>query len=229
MSNVLRMRPKNTVFRTSLLLLFALVSALPMASSVLPTTLKGLTTSAELVVVGKVSRVLKVKGVSIAEFEVSETLKGQRYEKIYYLAQPSWTCDIADAIVGEKSLLFLEHYAFRPPVEVVEEPKAGVVSLDRFSSEFEEPRGFREGVMELTGNTPFFEIHWSGRGRMPIRTVNGRELATLWVGDVALPKDIHTFAGPEPKYSFIRSVALAEIVEFVRTNTKARIVLKLHR
>jgi hypothetical protein len=47
----------------------------------------------------------------------------------------------------------------------------------------------------------------AGRGRMPIRHVGSRTYATYWE-DVRLPKDAPTIPGPEPKYTFIKSVEL---------------------
>jgi hypothetical protein len=58
----------------------------------------------------------------------------------------------------------------------------------------------------------------SGRGRMPLRTVGGQQCATVWVGDVRLPSSVLTIGGPDPKYSFIRSVRLTDLVELVGTS-----------
>jgi len=59
-------------------------------------------------------------------------------------------------------------------------------------------------------------IAHSGRGRMPLREVEGKTYATLWSGDVRLPQGTATIPGPEPKYSFIRSVELNRLKELVR-------------
>jgi hypothetical protein len=54
-----------------------------------------------------------------------------------------------------------------------------------------------------------------GRGGMPLREVEGKSYATLWSKDVLLPAGTATIAGPEPKYSFIRSVELKKLKELV--------------
>ena len=50
-----------------------------------------------------------------------------------------------------------------------------------------------------------YAIAHSGRGRMPLRAVEGKSYATFWL-DVRLPKDTPTIDGPEPKWDSIRSV-----------------------
>jgi hypothetical protein len=60
-------------------------------------------------------------------------------------------------------------------------------------------------------HAPFMFIAHSGRGRMPIRDVNGKQHATIWVGDVQLPRGVPTVPGPNPEYSFIRSVDVNEL------------------
>jgi hypothetical protein len=65
------------------------------------------------------------------------------------------------------------------------------------------------------GGEPIMTIRHSGRGRMPLREVQGRTYATFW-DDVELPKGTATIPGPEPEYSFIRSVSLSKLRELVR-------------
>jgi hypothetical protein len=55
------------------------------------------------------------------------------------------------------------------------------------------------------GKSRSYAIAHSGRGRLPLRTVNGKSYATIWP-DVILPKDVPTIDGPEPEWDFIRSV-----------------------
>ena len=62
---------------------------------------------------------------------------------------------------------------------------------------------------------PSLRISHSGRGRMPLRMVKGKTYATLW-DDVRLPEGTATVPGPEPEYSFIRSVELSKLKELVR-------------
>ena len=54
----------------------------------------------------------------------------------------------------------------------------------------------------------------AGRGRMPIFARDGRRLAAVWP-DVQLPPGLRTEDGPEPEYSFIRSVAVDDLAAAV--------------
>jgi hypothetical protein len=63
--------------------------------------------------------------------------------------------------------------------------------------------------------SPIMMIAHSGRGRMPLREVEGKTYATFW-DEVELPKGTATIPGPEPKYSFTRSVELTKLKELVR-------------
>ncbi len=51
-----------------------------------------------------------------------------------------------------------------------------------------------------------FVIALSGRGRMPLRDVQGRSFATIWVNDVLLPEGTPTIDGPDEDYESIRSI-----------------------
>ncbi len=68
--------------------------------------------------------------------------------------------------------------------------------------------------------SPILMIAHLGRGGMPLREVGGKTYATLWTEDVLLPKGTATISGPEPKYSFIRSVELSKLKELVRENSR---------
>ncbi len=72
------------------------------------------------------------------------------------------------------------------------------------------------------GKSRSYEIAHSGRGRMPLRTVNGKEFATFWP-DIRLPKGTPTIDGPRPEWDFIRSVEIAilrDLVNKVLENTE---------
>lgn len=192
-------------------------------SEVMPTTLKELTTHSELIVVGKVVRVTSVKGLRVAEVQVSATIKGKSTTKIYYLAQPTWVCDTSTATVGEETLFFFSKYKFDPNAASIAYVKptgsAGKYTIQDDASPagaFKEPLGFREQVTALVGPSHFWQVSWAGRGQMPIRNLHGTKYATLWIGDVRLPVGIPTVSGPEHRYSFIRSAPLGVIVAFVK-------------
>lgn len=64
------------------------------------------------------------------------------------------------------------------------------------------------------GKSRSFTIAHSGRGRMPLRTVNGKEFVTFWP-DIRLPKGTPTIDGPRPEWEFFRSVEIAIIRDLV--------------
>jgi len=68
--------------------------------------------------------------------------------------------------------------------------------------------------------SPILMIAHLGRGGMPLREVGGKTYATLWTEDVLLPEGTATIPGPEPKYSFIRSVELRKLKELVRDSSR---------
>lgn len=192
-------------------------------SKVAATTLHDLTAGSGLIVIGRVTRSLEVKGVRVAEVQVTSTLKGSAYPTIYYLAQPTWICDITSGTVGEEALFFFTAYAFDPePASMAYVRSAGSSGAYRVESgtapsgEFKEPLGFHREISSLVGSGSFWQVSWSGRGRMPIREIHATKYITLWVGDVALPSSIPPISGPERKYSaFIRSAPLSGVVNFV--------------
>jgi hypothetical protein len=197
---------------------------------VAPTTLKELTASADLIVVGKVTRVMNVKGVRVAEVKVATTIKGDAQSTIYYLAQPTWICDTTGATVGEETLFFFNGYRFSPQSASMAYVKptgnAGTYTVEDDASPvstFKEPTGFREQIKTLIGNGQFWQVSEAGRGQMPIRDLHGAKYATLWVGDVRLPDSIPTVSGPERKYSFIRSALLLAILDFVQQQSRATV------
>ena len=109
--------------------------------------------------------------IKVATARVLEVWKGNAGHEVRYVASSTWTCDISEAKVGERVVLFLM------------KPK----------------------------DWPFMLIEHSGRGRMPIRDVEGKLYATIWAKDVRLPKGFMTIPGPETNYEFIRSVGLSRL------------------
>ena len=65
-----------------------------------------------------------------------------------------------------------------------------------------------------------YYIQHAGRGRMPFREIDGKTYVTLW-DDVVLPAKAPLVAGPEPKYSFIRSVELSYLEGLVSRQLRA--------
>ena len=196
-------------------------------SKVAPTTLEALTAKANLIVVGRVTKLITVKGIQVAEVQVERTLKGSTLPSVYYLAQPTWICDTTKGTVGEEALFFFNEYKFDP--ELVSMAFVRSTGGGRYKVEdgalptgaFKEPVGFHDEIRAITGPSSFFQVSWSGRGQMPIREVHATKYVTLWVGDVLLPPNIPTMNGPERQESrFIRSAPLSTINDFVRTRVR---------
>jgi hypothetical protein len=108
----------------------------------------------------------KIAGVKIARVKVLETYKGRKLDELSFVAQPTWTCDISDAVRGETALLLLHSYT--NPRTTSEHPL--------FS-----PRPSREELEAEGAGKAIFLLMDSGRGRMPLRTIAGQQYATLWV------------------------------------------------
>ena len=152
------------------------------------TTLGDLAKISPTIVLAKVERTSKIDGRNWAEARVLEVIKGPALTTLHFLAEPTWTCDISEAKDGEKVLLFLQ-------------PAATAEWM------------FKKRPEHLPNES--FLIAWSGRGRMPLREISGERYATLW-SDVRLPESVRTHSGPEPKYSFIRSARLSDILVVIR-------------
>jgi hypothetical protein len=200
---------------------FVWVAALLLSASLGTAKVRGvslaeLTQLSDQIVVGKVLRVHQVSGLQVAELEVAETLKGDSpLPTLFFLAQPTWICDITEAEAGESALLFLQK-------------SDGVLELQSMppgDGEFRKaPRGFRRQLDRLRRGVPFFVVAQAGRGHMVLRSFEGQDVATVWTGDVLLPSAVPSWPGPEPEYSFIRSVPLAAlrglILEAVRPSSE---------
>jgi hypothetical protein len=158
--------------------------------------------ASDVVVLGNVVDVSTVDGVKVARVKVIETYKGTKVDQLFFLAQPTWICDISEAMKGETALLFLTAYEDRW--------KGSELILLK-------PLPTREALQRAGVGQAMFQIVDSGRGRMPLRSVGGEKYATVWVGDVRLPVSVRTISGPKPDRSFIRSAALSDIVGLVQS------------
>jgi len=174
----------------------------------------------DFIVIGKVQSVTRVETVKVAKIEVSRILKGSPVSELYFLAQDTWMCDISGAEVDETALFFLSKYQFDPDPKPRPTPDAnGFVQL---STDFEEPLGFREKLETMTNGAPFLQVEHAGRGKMLLREVEDVEYITVWSKDVILPHDIKTIAGPEPKYDFIRSALLDQVLSYIEETLKGQ-------
>ena len=120
--------------------------------------------------------------VAIAEAEVVHLLKGQvGTSKLYFLAESTWQCDIAEARPGEDALLFLDDSKW--------------IAAER--------AGFLSNLAAFTAGAPVFDIAHAGRGRMPLRKFKEREYAAYWP-DVVMPDELPNLEGPTPEWSLER-------------------------
>jgi hypothetical protein len=195
----------------ALALELATVAAAP--AKVAPIRFEDLVRYSDLVVVGSVVRIETLDSharpgtdpgllfdrlppkVPFAELAVQRVLKGEpSVERVVYLATGTWTCDITTAELGERVLLFLSK----------EEGSKLIV-----------PELRAEVAAQFPGSTTA-NILWSGRGRMPVDVRNEGEFATYWEGDVILPEDFPSVAGPEPEYDFIRSARVSDFAQRIQ-------------
>ncbi len=172
--------------------------------------LKDLTRFADAIFVGRVEEVLMVVQpdhrseydsadplpycslIPIAKVSVQRPLKGvKRGEVAHYLAMSTWICDTTTADTGETALFFLERSDWADQLTAT----------------------FRSNLKRRTGEPTTHLLGHVGRGRMPLRIVDGEEYVTFRT-DIVLPEDLATIDGPGPKKrSFIRSIRLESLVE----------------
>jgi hypothetical protein len=183
----------NPLLPAATLLLLWPATAFPVPGQV---SLKDLVSTSDTIVVGTVSRVLKVEGVLVAEVEVERTLKGGLRPRQYFLASPRWGCDIAEAVAGERALLFL-----------VNVPDALYAHL---------PTGFAAAYGKLDTGTAISRLADSGRGRMPVRSVKGIDYVTVWTDSVEIADGMTAVPGPIPEAWFIISVDMSQMLDAVR-------------
>lgn len=90
--------------------LIAIALAVPRAGTakVASAPLVGLVVAADAIVVATVTDVSEDHaGTKLATATVEEALKGPAHRAVRFIASPSWLCDSADAVIGERVLLFL--------------------------------------------------------------------------------------------------------------------------
>ena len=199
-----------------LVIAFLMMSASSSTAEIGPITLKELVANSDIIVIGRVTRIFPIKGVDVAQVQISTQLKGRSLPSIYILNVPTWTCDITRADSGETDVFFLHPYKFS------RHPTASA-GAER-SMSFQEPIGFKKKVWQTIGKD-FFQVGHAGRGQMPLRTVDGVEFATVWTGDVLLPDQLKSIPGPDERCSnHIRSVPLAEFVKAIKSEVEAQAV-----
>ena len=182
---------------------------------VLDTSLCELTAVADFIVIATTQDIVEVDGVRLARAKVTETIKGDLTGEFYFLAQGTWTCDISWGEKGEADLLFLSKHQYEKHHESHNESGLQIIGV------FDEPPRFKSKVSRATGSSRLLEVAWSGRGQMPLRTIDNEPYVTIWTEDVQLPARVETVDGPEAEYAdFIRSAPSDEILHLVRRYLK---------
>jgi len=185
--------------------------AVPVPTGVSRTTLWELWDRSDFVVLGRVEKIVSLRRevplssfsrissndlwrldphVPVAEVSVSRVFRGPpATQSLLYLACSTWICDTTQANPGEEALFFLRR------TDVL----AGAGPT--FDAELATTFGAREVL----------SVNLAGRGRMPLRVVDGRTHVDYWE-DVVPPGNVTTTEGPEPeRASFVRSMDLDDV------------------
>jgi len=188
------------------------------ATTLSETTLGKLISGAELIVIGKVARVVEVPAgermegeesvptLTVAEVEVLECLKGlPRLKRVWFLAEGTSSVDRSRAVKGEKALFFLTDLKGR-----IRENDGDV------GDPLKAPTFWRR-VKEMTGGAPLLQLCWAGHGRMPVGQVEGAEFAALCVWHVHISADMPTIPGADPRLSgWERRVPFGDLIGRVK-------------
>ena len=92
--------------------------------------------------------------------------------------------------------------------------KVRFIAQATWTCDISEAKVGEEAIVFIEGD----RLVLAGRGRMPIFTRQGRRLAVIWP-DVQLPRGLRTEDGPEPEYSFIRSVGVNDLAAAVAVSS----------
>src|SRR5687767_3971626 len=89
---------------------FGLTAALrrPVEAKVARTDVPSLVLNADLILIAKVEEVIEDNRVTLARAVPKRWLKGKPPTELFFIAQPTWACDISTAVAGETVLLFLD-------------------------------------------------------------------------------------------------------------------------
>jgi hypothetical protein len=207
----------------SLPLALALVVAIPAtAPSVSSIELGELVRRADLVVVARVERVVRVPRsepptwvpgadesfpatwdrmreladeLPVAELRIERVLEGPPDLKtVHFLARGTWTCDITGATEGERGLYFLE-----------QDPLDSTLP------------GFVGSIRAAARGAPFCRVMHAGRGRMPFVGDPALNRVQCW-SDVELPANVVQAGGHDARYSFIRHAPLDLLEKEIRAH-----------
>ncbi len=171
-------------------LLMASVLAVPAQARVARTTLVDLARNADAIVIARVEGVPSFDGLPVARAVPTRVLKGNLGQgPLHFVAGPTWSCDMSTAVRGETVLLFLNR-----------------AETDRFSR-----KGYRQPGARVPVK-PLYTLAHSGRGRMPLRTVQGRTHVVLPF-DVEAPGEVPVVPGKRGG----RALSLERALGIIRT------------
>jgi hypothetical protein len=148
--------------------------------------------SSDLIVTGRVVNA-KVGGKSIAELEVTQTLKGNpSLRRVRFFAAPIWACDVSAAEENEAGLFFLRR------------------NFDDDPSERALPQSESDGV-------PLFFITHSGRGRMKFQHIDSEDFVYAYKrGEVKFPDSLRFARYPKPEDRELGLVRLADVLSYIK-------------
>lgn len=148
--------------------------------------------SSDLIVTGRVVNA-KVGGKSIAELEITQTLKGKPFlRRVRFVAAPIWACDVSATEENEAGLFFLRRNFTDDP------------------SERALPQSESDGV-------PLFFITHSGRGRMIFQHIDGEDFVYAHKrGEVKFPDSLRFAQYPKPEDHDLGLVRLADVLSYIK-------------
>src|SRR5215217_3535256 len=117
--------------------------------------------------------------------------------------------------VSRTFLSFGQRYARAQVLEVWKGepgPEVQFLASPTWTCDISDAESGETAVLFLKRSGSNYVIAQSGRGRLPIREIEGQLYGTIWP-EVRLPAGARTLPGPEPEFTFIQSVA----VDYLRT------------
>lgn len=169
-----------------------------------PTPLENLYWESEIVAIRRDRRVFEKDGWQLAEFEIQQVIKGSvSANTVYYLAEPTWTCDVSRARAGSRSLLFLGavlekvHPSKRDSVIVLGPPPPH----------------------ETDSGETVYRISASGNGRMDLSDEDELSIITAVV---TLPESLVEQSVQADEYATMSSLPLGALESYLRSLPERR-------
>ncbi len=189
-----------SALRFPALLFLLLAVAFPSYAKVAPTPLENLYWGSEIVAIGRDVRTFEKDGWQLAEFEILRVIKGacSARDRVFYLAESTWTCDVSHARPGRQALLFLHsvpekyHPSKRDPSPVIR----------------------RLPPYETGGGQTVYRITAWGNGRMELEDSNR---VSIFTAVVVLPNTLVEQSVPADEYPVTSSLPLDSIESYLRS------------